>query len=171
MFHVKHTCGAGGDRATTQEIANMATGPRVPSAQDWADKMVARAANAGSDWVKGSLAPRKDPVQAALAANAKRIARFQQSVTDKTWEGAMARVDQTQTAATITAVGAQGYANGVQARKGKIAASITRLQPLVAAHVEAMDKMPVATDADAENKMLANVRGMRKIGVAYKTGR
>jgi hypothetical protein len=149
----------------------MATGPRVPSASDWTDKMVSRAANAGSDWVKGSLAPRKDPTAAALAANQKRIARFQQSVTDKTWEGAMARVDPAQTAATITAVGAQGYANGVQARKGKIGAAIARLQPLVADHVAKMDAMPVATDADAKAKMLANYDGMKKLGVAYKTGR
>lgn len=149
----------------------MATGPRVPSASDWTDKMVTRAQNAGQDWVKGALAPRKDPIAAALAANQKRITRFNQSVTAKTWEGALAKVDPAQTAATIAAVGAQGYAQGVAARKGKIGAAIARLQPLVADHVAKMDAMPVNTDADAEAKMIANVRGMKALGVAYKTGR
>jgi hypothetical protein len=146
------------------------TGPRVPDAQAWTNKMVTRASNAGQDWVSGSLAPRKDPIQAALDANQKRIARFNQSVTDKTWEGAMARVDPAQTAATIQAVGAQGYAQGIQARKGKIGASIARLQPLVVAHVAKMDAIKVTSDADAENKMIQNVRGMRALGKQYKTG-
>lgn len=148
----------------------MATGPRVPSAQDWADKMVSRAANAGPDWVKGALAPRKDPVAAALAANQKRVNNFNKSVTDKTWEGALQKVDPAQTAATITAVGAQGYANGIQARKGKISASIARLQPLIAAHVAKMDALPMNTDADAKAKMSANFDGMKAVGRQYKTG-
>jgi hypothetical protein len=149
----------------------MATGPRVPSASDWSDKMVSRAANAGPDWVKGALAPRKDPIAAALAANQKRIANFNKSVADKTYEGALAKVDPAQTAATISAVGAQGYANGIQARKGKIAAAIAKLQPLVADHVAKMDALPMVTDADAKAKMSANYDGMKAIGRAYKTGR
>jgi hypothetical protein len=146
------------------------TGPRVPDAATWANKMVTRASNAGQDWVNGALNPRKDPVQAALDANDKRIANFQKSVAAKTYEGSLRRVDPAQTAATITAVGAQGYAQGIQARKGKITASIQRLQPLVAAHVAKMDQIKVTSDADAENKMIQNVRGMRQVGIAYKTG-
>jgi hypothetical protein len=149
----------------------MATGPRVPSAQAWADKTVSRASNAGQDWVTGTLAPRKDPIAAALAANQKRIANFNASVTNKTWEGALAKVDPAQTAATVQAVGANGYVNGIQARKGKIAASIARLQPLVADHVSRMDAMPMNNDADAQAKMIANYKGMKAIGVAFKTGR
>jgi hypothetical protein len=132
--------------------------------------MISRASNAGQDWVTGTQNPRKDPVAAAIAANQKRIANFNKSVTAKTWEGAIQRVDPAQTAATVAAVGAQGYAQGIQARKGKITAAIGRLQPLVAAHVAKMDQIQVNSDADAENKMIQNVRGMKAIGVQYKTG-
>lgn len=147
------------------------TGPRVPSAADWSAKMQTRAAAAGDAWVKGALNPRRDPVAAALAANDRRIARIQASITNKTWEGAMAKVDPAQTAATISAVGAQGYANGIRNRAAKIDASIAKLQPLVAAHAATIDNMPAKTDADMEARMLANLRGMKVIGVKYKTTR
>lgn len=149
----------------------MATGSRVPSASDWSDKMIARATAAGNEWVKGTLSPRRDPTQAAIAANQKRIANFNKSVADKTYEGALLKVDPSVTAATIQAIGAGGYANGINARKEKIARSISRLQPLVAAHVDRMDKLPMNNDADAKAKMSANFDGMKAIGVAYKTGR
>ena len=53
----------------------------------------------------------------------------------------------------------------------KIQAAIARLQPLVADHVAKMDAMPMNNDADAQAKMIANYKGMKAIGVAYKTGR
>lgn len=148
-----------------------ATGPRVPSAADWSAKMQSRAAAAGDAWVKGALNPRRDPVQAALAANDRRVARLQASIAAKTWEGAMQKVDPAQTAATITAVGAQGYANGIRNRGAKIDAAIAKLQPLVAANAAAIDAMPAKTDADMEARMLANLRGMKALGVKFKTTR
>jgi len=149
----------------------VANGARIPPADAWARKQIERAAAAGNDWLEGTLNPRRDPVQAALAANDRRIARIQQSIADKTWEGAMARVDPAATEATIKAVGSQGYANGVRARTDKIQAAVARLQPLVAAHVAKLDQLPAKSDADMEARMVANLRGMRGIGKQYKTGR
>ncbi len=148
----------------------MATGSRIPSADAWSKKQIERAAAAGNDWLDGTLNPRRDPVAAALAANDRRVARIQQSIADKTWEGAMKRVDAAATEATIRAVGAQGYANGVRARTDKIQSAVARLQPLVAAHVATIDALPAKSDADMEARMVANLRGMRAIGKKYKTG-
>jgi hypothetical protein len=130
-----------------------------------------RAAAAGNDWVAGSLAPKRDPVQAAIAANDLRVARLQQSIADKTWEASMARVDSNARDATIQAVGAQGYANGIRNRSGKIDTAIAKLQPLVAAHVAKIDSLPRKTDADMEARMVQNLRGMKGVGKQYKQSR
>jgi hypothetical protein len=149
----------------------MPTGARVPSADAWASKALERGQAAGQAWVDGSLAPKRDPVAAALAKNDLRVARIQQSITDKTWESSMQRVDAAARDQTIAAVGAQGYAAGLRNREQKIRNSIAKLQPLVASHVAKIDGLPAKTDADMENRMLANLRGMKALGKAYKQAR
>lgn len=149
----------------------IALGPRVLPPDEWASKQLARAAVAGEDWLKRSLSPRKVPSQAALAKNDLRIAHLQDSIAKKTWEGAMNAVDEDERLRTIQAVGSSGYARGVQAREGKIRAKVARLQPLVAAHVQAIDGLPAKSDSDMETRVIANLRGMKAIGARLKGGR
>lgn len=147
------------------------TGPRLPSPEDWANKAVERGQAAGQAWVDGSLSPKRDPAQAALAKNELRIAHLQQSITDKTWEASMARVDPAARDETIRAVGAQGYASGIRNRAPKIKASIQRLHPILTAHVARIDALPAKTDADMEARIVQNWRGMKQVGKDYKKAR
>lgn len=149
----------------------IALGPRVLPPNEWASKQLSRAAAAGDAWLTRSLSPRKVPSQAALQANDLRIARVQESISKKTWEGAMNKVDEDERLETIRAVGSSGYARGVSAREGKIRKKVAQLQPLVAAHVQAIDGLPAKSDADMENRMVANLRGMRAIGARLKGSR
>ena len=68
-------------------------GSRVPDAEQWATKQVTRARAAGPDWLYGVLHPRKNPVEAAIAANAKRKQKLAQAEQEERWLHSMERVD------------------------------------------------------------------------------
>ncbi len=145
-------------------------GPRVTDPASWAKDQVDAAKNKAQKWLDKSMKPKKVPSQAALAANAKRIDNLNKSLTDKTWEGAMSRVDEDVRLQVITAVGASGFSSGVERHKIKVEKKVAKLQPLVLALAQTLDGMPVASDSDREAKMIAAKRGMQAIGKQLKTG-
>lgn len=139
-------------------------GDRVPSADEWADKMVANATRSGDEWLKKTLSPRKNPIEAAIAADKKRKDRLDEAERQGKWKKSMERVDVDEMYATIEAVGAGGYTAGIESRKGKIKSKINKLRPQVLALAETIDKMPQDSDAQREARMLAARRGMIKVG-------
>ena len=143
-------------------------GELVPNAATWANKQIKRATDAGADWLAGSLAPKAVPSKAALAANDKRIDKLNQSIKDKKWEGAMAKVDEDERLVTIQAGGAEAFTKGLEKRAAKITRVITDLQPRVLALKKTLDAMPEKTDAEREAKMIAAKRGMQAIGKARR---
>ena len=108
------------------------------------------------------------PSKAALAANDKRIDKLNQSIKDKKWEGAMAKVDEDERLVTIQAGGAEAFTKGLEKRVAKITRVITDLQPRVLALKKTLDAMPEKTDAEREAKMIAAKRGMQAIGKARR---
>ena len=139
-------------------------GPRVLSPDEWAKKQTKRAADAAEDWEKGVLRPKRNPIEAALAASAKRENKIKQALAAKKWDKAMAAVDEALMYATIRKRGASAFRAGVEDRAEKVAARVKELQPMVSALASTIDAMPDATDADREKRLLAARRGMIEIG-------
>ena len=139
-------------------------GPRVISADEWAEKQVSRASSAASEWEKKVLRPRKNPIEAAIKKAEKRRNKVLESLDQGKWEKAMAKVDENLMYAVIRKRGASAYRAGVEDRKDKVAARVKELQPMVAALAANIDAMPDATDADREKRLLAARKGMIEIG-------
>lgn len=139
-------------------------GGRVKSATDWADKQIERSKNAGPDWLKGTLSPRKHPIEAAIAADGKRKQKLAEAEREGRWLASMRRVDVDEMYNTIEANGEAAYTAGITSREGKIRHKIDRLQPLVEGLAKTLDAMPQDTDAQREAKMIAAKRGMQAIG-------
>lgn len=136
----------------------------VLDASAWIDKMIRRAMSAGDDWLKGMENPSADPKAAAIKAAGKYKQRTTESLNEDRWAKGMARVDTDAALATARKVGAAGYAAGIEARREKIAKRIQELQPKILALKNKLDAMPVDTDAQREQKMIAARRGMIEIG-------
>jgi len=143
-------------------------GDLVLDPDTWAKRQVSHATNAASDWLARSLKPRKVPSKAALDANDKRIDKLQKSLTDKKWEGAMAKVDEDLRLKTIEKRGASAFSSGVSDREEKITNVVKDLQPRVMALKKTLDSMPEKTDAEREAKMIAAKRGMQAIGLSRR---
>jgi len=154
-----------GDAADLSLPDNPVTvGGRVIDAGEWAKRQLEGAAAAGDRWMYGVLHPKRNPVEAAIAANQKRKDRLAQSEKEEKWLHSMERVDQDETYRTIEAVGPTGYTAGIAAREGKIIKRVAQLQPMVEALAKRLDGMPQDTDAQREAKMIAAKRGMQEIG-------
>jgi len=139
-------------------------GPRVKSAEAWAKKMVTNAVAAGPAWRAGVLSPRKNPIEAAIAANGKRKERLAEAEREERWLHSMQRVDVDEMYRTIEEIGEAAYTQGIAARKGKIVNKISKLQPLVEALAKTIDAMPQDTSQQREARMIAAKRGMEEIG-------
>ena len=150
---------------TSEKQGNPITlGPPVIDPDEWATKQVKNASAASQEWLKNVKRPRRDPLKAAIAAGPKRAEKVRQSLDEKKWEKAMAKVDEDVMFAVIDAIGAEGFRRGVEARKVKVIARVKELQPMVTALKKEIEAMPDVTDADREARLLAARRGMIAIG-------
>jgi len=142
----------------------MTVGERVISEQDWADTQIANSTAAGDRWHKRVLRPKRNPVEAAIAANGKRKQRLEQSEREGRWLASMKRVDTTAMAHTIEAAGPSVYTQGIRIREEKIRNSVKENRAMVLALTEELDKLPTDTPEQREAKMIAAKRGMEQIG-------
>ena len=143
-------------------------GPRVKSAKEWVDDMVQGAKARSKRWLDNSKRPKKDPKAAALAAVDKYKNRLREAMDEGRWEGAIEGYDEAAREQVIDAVGAAGFERGVETHRAKAESKVARLQPLVTAVAETVDKMPVGTDSEREAKMIANLRLMKEVGKIMK---
>jgi len=153
------------DFLTETQVGNpISLGPRVIPPDEWAAKQTSRATAAAADWEKNVSRPRKNPIEAAIAADAKRKDRLTEAEKQDKWKKKMAKVNLDEMYQTIKNVGASGYSAGISARAHKVERVAKELQPMVAALAASIDSMPQATDTDREKRLLAARRGMIEIG-------
>ena len=143
-------------------------GPRVVRAEDWVEDMVTGATAKSKKWLDKSLRPKKDPKAEAIAANEKYKNKMRTVIDEDLWVGGIQAYDEGVREEIIKSVGTSGFEQGIRTHKPKALQKIKKLQPMVTALAEEIDKMPEATDAEREAKMLAARRGMIEIGKRMK---
>lgn len=142
--------------------------PRVPEVEDIVAKHSTRTAAAGQAWKDGVLRPKKDPIQAAIAAKGKWATKLQAAIQDDSFAKGLAAVDEEEMVRIIEATDPSVFTGGVARREGKYRAKMEKTRPMVLALAEEIDKMPQDTEAQREARMLAATRGMREIGKRLK---
>lgn len=135
----------------------------VKSPERWLDKQLARVRVAADDYKAGVEAVTINPAELALAANAKRIKRLQDSIAAKTWEKRMAKVSLDDWKKKALALGADRFIPGVEANVDKIEAFIRGFQPKLEGLTSSVKAMPDTTDAERDARVLAMIRGLRKL--------
>lgn len=139
------------------------TGRRLPTPEASVEKMQRRLDAAGGDWKAGVTNPRRDPIAAAIAAKDKHKQRTMDALNSDRYAKGLAQVDKAAMAATIAATPDSAVADGVRRRGAKVLSRTRKYYGLLGTHLGTIDAMPTTTAADSESKMLANLRGMRKI--------
>jgi len=142
--------------------------PRVPETDEWVNKQISRTEAATEEWKKNVLRPKRNPLEAAKAAKGKWQNAMQRAIQENRFEAGLDAVDEETMYAVIRETPSTALAEGVRRRAPKIRQKVDKLRGYLAAHLEAVDKLPVDTDQQREQKMLANLRGMREIGRRMK---
>lgn len=135
----------------------------IKSAERWVEKQLARVRVAGEDYAKGVAAVTVNPAERALAANAKRIAKLRESIANKTWEKKMAKVSLEDWKTKTSTLGAARFIPGVEANVDKIEKFVRGFQPKLQSLTTSVQGMPETTEADRDARVLAMVRGLRKL--------
>lgn len=147
-------------------------GPRLPSAEDWAKLQVQGAQNNAAKWLQNTTHPKKNFKEEALKASSQ--ARYHDSMqkvlAQKTWEGGMELVNESEAMAIIAKRGSGVYSAGVADRSAKVERVVKELHSDRLALAVTIDAMPASTDAERETKMIANKRGNQAIGLKRRGG-
>jgi len=136
---------------------------RVLPPDEWVKRQIGNLKAVGlTNYRQGIAMPAKDPIQAGIAAEGKYAARTRAAI------DAQRRAKALQ---TVTAQEWYTYANtfadrlpdGVAKREAKVKEFVNNWVPILESHLSKIDQIKVETDADAENKMLENLRGLKAL--------
>lgn len=137
---------------------------KLISADEATARMISGAQNAASRWEDGIANPRRSFKQAAIASAEKHKARTMEALNDNRFAKGMAQVNEEAAIQTALAVGGASIAQGMQAREGKIRQRMGKYFSLLGPHMDKVNALPTTTTADADKKVLENLKGMREIG-------
>ena len=141
---------------------------KVKSADRWAKQQIDNAVAAGDDWLDGVKNPSRDPIEAALAAEAKWEDRLKQAIADKKWAAGLKKSSAAEIIEVAEKVGTGAYTTGVSARESKIKRVVKELQPLVQSVSDTIQGMPDKTDAEREKRLLSARKLMIEVGKARR---
>lgn len=135
----------------------------VKDAKVWADKQLARVRVSGDDYRKGVENPKRNPIEAALAKKEKWKANMMKAIQEDRWAKTMSKLTLDDWRKPTLELGTERFIRGVEANEGKIRAFIDKFQPMLSSHSASIEAMPDTTDSEREARMLANLRGMKKL--------
>ncbi len=150
----------------------MTLGPRLPTPEEWAALQVKGSQDNAQKWLDRTTKPRKNFKLEALKDTSRQRYKtsMEEVLREDRWGGGMALVDESETINLIAKRGSSVYSQGVADRKDKISRRIKELHADRLALAATIDAMPVATDADREAKVIANIRGLKAIGQKRRKG-
>lgn len=135
---------------------------RLISPQEWVEKQQQGVTSVGqSRYVAGVNNPKKDPIEAGIAAQPAYDAAMSNPQIRARRVRGLARTNLAEWTAAATNKGANRYVEGATASREKLTRGVQRYHGFLQQHVATLDNMPAATPQDRERKMVENLRGLR----------
>jgi len=142
----------------------MSTVQRVLSPSDWKKRQLDTLKSVGeTNYKQGIKTPKKDPIAAGIAAEDAYAAAVKKAIENASRKAALMKTNMGDWFKYAMEIGAGKLVEGVTKREAKVDAFITAFQPLLSTHLGKIDTLESATDAQRENKMLENVRGLKAL--------
>jgi|GEM_PF-1057467 hypothetical protein len=116
-----------------------------------------------TNYSAGVATPRKDPIEAAIQGQAAYEAKMRDpNVLRRRVEG-LRRTNMQEWGQLAETLGAQRLVEGVTARRFKVERFWGNWHGLLSQHLQRIDSLPSATDADRERRMIENLRGLKNL--------
>jgi len=143
---------------------NPAVVKRLLDPKDWVEKQISTLRAVGREnYLTGIKFPKKDPIEAGIAAQKKYEEQMKKEEVLKRREEALKATNMDEWAAMAEILGADKLVDGVEKRRYKVERFVEKYQPALKAHLDVIDAMPDVTDADREKRMIENLRGLKKL--------
>ncbi len=138
---------------------------KLASPTDIVNKTLERARTAPGAWEKGLQNASGTITSNMKAAGPRWKQAMQDAIAKDTWAKSIASLTDDQVISAALKVGGNTWLNGITSRQDKITAAWNVLGPKLQAHMDRIGGLPNVTDADREARMVANLRGMRMLGL------
>ena len=137
---------------------------RILPPEEWKKRQIDTIKSVGqTNYAQGISMPKKDPIEAGIAAEEKYAARVKQAIDEGRRKKALQSTSMAEWYNFASALGTNRLVEGVVKRESKIDRFVKSWQPLLASHVDKIDALPAVSDSDMETRMLENLRGLKAI--------
>jgi hypothetical protein len=144
---------------------------RLLPPEEWRKRQLGTLRDVGErNYRQGIALPSKDTIQAGIDAEPVYAARTKQAIEEGRRAKALRGTSMQEWYAYADTIGAPKLVDGVLKREAKVKKFIDSWVPLLESHLASIDKMPKATDKEAEDKMLANLRGLKALHGKWRPG-
>lgn len=141
------------------------------TAQQMVEKYTRGMAEGGKAYIDGIASTDKDPIQLAIAAAPKYEARVMEAIRENRYAEGLAGTNKQQWQQASKA-GAQKFTQSATTAGAKFQRYATVAAPLLAQISQEVQAMPNITEADAEARMIENMRKMKQLkGITRGRGR
>ncbi|MHC1623138.1 MAG: hypothetical protein ACXQTR_00935 [Candidatus Methanospirareceae archaeon] len=135
---------------------------RILPPEEWKKRQLETLRSVGrQNYMQGISMPKKDPIEAGIAAQSRYEEQMRKEEVLKRREAALRATNMSEWYAYASEIGAERLVDGVIKREKKVDRFIKAWQPILADHVATIDALPDVTDADRENRMIENLRGLK----------
>lgn len=142
---------------------------RILPPDEWKKRQINNLRAVGEENYKvGINRPKKDPIQAGIEAEDRWAARIKEAIEEKRRQKALQAVSMDEWFNYAMNIGAARLVEGVVKREAKVDRFVRAWQPILLDHVSKIDAMPAVTDKDMEERMLANLRGLKALKGAWR---
>lgn len=142
---------------------------RLPKPEDWREKQLTTLKAVGErNYRKAVTTPRKSPIAAGIAAEAKFADAMRKALELKSRAAGLRATSDDEWLGYTLNIGAGRLVDGVVKREPKVKRFIDIFQPMLADHLTKIDPMPNVTLSDRIAKAVANIEGLAQLRGAYK---
>jgi hypothetical protein len=144
---------------------------RLLPPDEWRKRQIGTLKDVGEkNYRQGIQLPAKDPIAAGIDAEAVYAARTKAAIEEGRRAKALRGTSMQEWYTYADTIGAPKLVDGVVKREAKVKRFIDAWIPLLEPHLASIDKLPKATDKDAEEKMLQNLRGLKALHGRWRSG-
>lgn len=147
-----------------EEKKNLAAVRRVISPDDWKKRQIETLKAVGrTNYLAGVKSPKADPIARGIATEEKYAAATRKAIDEGRRKAALEKTSMGEWYKYATELGADKLVDGVVKREPKVAKFVSAFQPMLVEHLGRIDALAEETDADRENRMLENLRGLKAL--------
>jgi len=137
---------------------------RIMPPDEWKKRQLETLRQVGqTNYQQGIARPKKDPIEAGIAAEDKWQARMRDAMEHRRRAKGLQTTNMNEWYNFAQSIGAGRLVEGVTKREAKVDRFVRAWQPVLTDHVSKIDAMPAVTDADMESRMLENLRGLKAL--------